>query len=42
MSMLPRLRPRSFYDLAIEVASVRPGPVQWSNLTCAGGKASSR
>ncbi len=28
--MLPRLRPRNFYDLAIEVASVRPGPVQWS------------
>ena len=26
MSMLPRLRPRSFYDLVIEVAIVRPGP----------------
>ncbi len=28
MSMLPRLRPRKFYDLAIEVAIVRPGPIQ--------------
>lgn len=28
MSMLPRLRPRTFYDLVIEVAIVRPGPVQ--------------
>ncbi len=28
MSMLPRLRPRVFYDLAIEVAIVRPGPIQ--------------
>ncbi|UDF03033.1 error-prone DNA polymerase [Asticcacaulis sp. AND118] len=28
MSMLPRLRPRTFYDLAIEVAIVRPGPIQ--------------
>lgn len=28
MSMLPRLRPRSYYDLVIEVAIVRPGPVQ--------------
>ena len=27
MSMLPRLRPRSFYDLVIEVAIVRPGPI---------------
>jgi len=27
-SMLPRLRPRSFYDLVIEVAIVRPGPIQ--------------
>lgn len=27
MSMLPRLKPRSFYDLVIEVAIVRPGPV---------------
>ena len=28
MSMLPRLRPRTFYDLIIEVAIVRPGPIQ--------------
>ena len=28
MSMLPRLRPRCFYDLVIQVAIVRPGPIQ--------------
>ena len=28
MSMLPRLRPRVFYDLVVEVAIVRPGPIQ--------------
>ena len=28
MNMLPRLRPRIFYDLVIEVAIVRPGPIQ--------------
>jgi len=28
MSMLPRLRPKEFYDLVIEVAIVRPGPIQ--------------
>jgi len=28
MSMLPRLKPRCFYDLIIEVAIVRPGPIQ--------------
>ncbi len=28
MSMLPRLRPRRFYDLVIQVAIVRPGPIQ--------------
>jgi error-prone DNA polymerase len=28
MAMLPRLAPRSFYDLVIEVAIVRPGPIQ--------------
>ena len=27
MSMLPRLRPRSYYDLVIEVSIVRPGPI---------------
>ncbi len=28
MNMLPRLKPRTFYDLVIEVAIVRPGPIQ--------------
>ncbi|MGE0311255.1 MAG: error-prone DNA polymerase [Lautropia sp.] len=28
MSMLPRLQPRCFYDLVVEVAIVRPGPIQ--------------
>jgi len=28
MNMLPRLRPKTFYDLVIEVAIVRPGPIQ--------------
>jgi len=28
MSMLPRLKPQEFYDLVIEVAIVRPGPIQ--------------
>lgn len=28
MSMLPRLKPRQFYDLVIQVAIVRPGPIQ--------------
>lgn len=28
MSMLPRLKPRCFYDLVIEVAIIRPGPIQ--------------
>ena len=28
MSMLPRLRPREFYDIVIQVAIVRPGPIQ--------------
>jgi error-prone DNA polymerase len=28
MSMLPRLRPKEFYDLVVEVAIVRPGPIQ--------------
>src|SRR5262249_26921232 len=28
MSMLPRLKPQCFYDLVIEVAIVRPGPIQ--------------
>ena len=28
MAMLPRLKPRTFYDLVIEVAIIRPGPIQ--------------
>lgn len=28
MSMLPRLKPRTFYDLVVEVAIIRPGPIQ--------------
>ena len=28
MSMLPRLRPRAFYDLVVQIAIVRPGPIQ--------------
>ncbi|MBB4329973.1 DNA polymerase III alpha subunit [Rhizobium leguminosarum] len=28
MAMLPRLKPRTFYDLVIQVAIVRPGPIQ--------------
>jgi error-prone DNA polymerase len=28
MSMLPRLQPRNYYDLVVEVAIVRPGPIQ--------------
>ena len=28
MAMLPRIKPRTFYDLVIEVAIVRPGPIQ--------------
>lgn len=28
LGLLPRLRPRSFYDLAIEIALIRPGPIQ--------------
>ena len=28
MSMLPRLKPREFYDLVVQVAIVRPGPIQ--------------
>lgn len=28
MSMLPRLKPKNFYDLVIEIAIIRPGPIQ--------------
>ena len=46
MSMLPRLKPKEFYDLVIEVAIVRPGPIQGDMgadpLLCAVGRASRR
>ena len=32
MSMLPRMKPRTFYDLVIEVAIVRPGPIQGGSV----------
>src|SRR5690606_35923953 len=28
MGLLPRLQPRAFYDLAIQIALIRPGPIQ--------------
>lgn len=33
MAMLPRLRPREFYDLVVQVAIVRPGPIQGGMVT---------
>jgi error-prone DNA polymerase len=43
MSMLPRLKPEKFYDLVIEVAIVRPGPIQGGMVhpTCAARRAMS-
>jgi error-prone DNA polymerase len=32
MATLPRLQPRTFYDLAIEVALIRPGPIQGNSV----------
>ena len=32
MGLLPRLKPRCFYDLAIEIAMVRPGPIQGGSV----------
>jgi len=32
MSMLPRLRPRAYYDLVVQVAIVRPGPIQGGSV----------
>jgi error-prone DNA polymerase len=32
MSMLPRLRPRKYYDLVVQVAIVRPGPIQGGSV----------
>jgi error-prone DNA polymerase len=44
MSMLPRLKPRCFYDLVIEVAIVRPGRSRaaWCTPTCSAARAWSR
>lgn len=44
MAMLPRLKPNTFYDLVIEVAIVRPGPIQGDMVhpTCAAGWARNR
>ena len=44
MAMLPRLRPRNFYDLVVEVSIVRPGrsPAAWSIRTFDGGAVRSR
>lgn len=43
-AMLPRLNPRTFYDLMIEEAIVRPGPIRgaWSISLCDGGTARKR
>jgi error-prone DNA polymerase len=43
MSMLPRLRPENFYDLVIEIAIVRPGPIRaaWCIPICAAARAES-
>ncbi len=32
MSTLPRLRPRTFYDLVVEIALIRPGPIQGGSV----------
>jgi error-prone DNA polymerase len=32
MATLPRLRPRNFYDLAVEIALIRPGPIQGDSV----------
>src|SRR6185295_5385638 len=32
MATLPRLRPRCFYDLVVEVALIRPGPIQGGSV----------
>ena len=32
MATLPRLRPRKFYDLVVEVALIRPGPIQGGSV----------
>lgn len=44
MAMLPRLRPTTFYDLVIQLAIVRPGPIQGDVVpsTCGGMRGSRR
>ena len=44
MNTLPRLKPRTFYDLVIEISLIRPGPIQGDMVhpTCGGGPARSR
>ncbi len=51
MNCLPRLKPRRFYDLVVEVALIRPGPIQgdrgpsretWCTRTCGGARGWSR
>jgi error-prone DNA polymerase len=39
MNFLPRMRPRCFYDLVIEVAIIRPGPSRatWCTPSCDAG-----
>ena len=32
MATLPRLKPRAFYDLVVEVALIRPGPIQGGSV----------
>ena len=32
MATLPRLRPENFYDLVVEVALIRPGPIQGGSV----------
>ena len=32
MATLPRLKPREFYDLVVEVALIRPGPIQGGSV----------
>ena len=32
MATLPKMKPRTFYDLAVEVALIRPGPIQGQSV----------
>ena len=32
MATLPRMKPKTFYDLAVEVALIRPGPIQGASV----------